>query len=76
MPSDALPEYRVKARNTSSTSENAIHHDDVARRYGFAAALVPGITLYAYLTHPIVEALGPDPRHRRDADRRPHGDDI
>jgi len=59
MPSDALPEYRVKARNTSSTSENAIHHDDVARRYGFAAALVPGITLYAYLTHPIVEALGP-----------------
>jgi acyl dehydratase len=59
MPEEALPEYRVKARNTSSTSENVIHHDDEARRYGFAAALVPGITLYAYLTRPVVEALGP-----------------
>jgi hypothetical protein len=58
MTTEALPAYRVKARNTSSTSENAIHHDDVARRYGFAAALVPGVTLYAYLTHPVVEALG------------------
>lgn len=58
MPVDVLPEYRVEARNTSSTSENAIHHDDVARRYGFAAALVPGVTLYAYVTRPIVEALG------------------
>ena len=59
MSQDALPEYRVKARNTSSTSENVIHHDDEARRYGFAAALVPGITLYAYLTHPVAEAFGP-----------------
>ncbi len=59
MPQETLPEYRVKARNTSSGSENVIHHDDEARRYGFAAALVPGITIYAYLTHPVVEAFGP-----------------
>src|SRR5215470_9714537 len=59
MSQDTLPEYRVKARNTSSSSENVIHHDDEARRYGFAAALVPGITIYAYLTHPVVEAFGP-----------------
>ena len=59
MPEETLPEYRVKARNTSSGSENVIHHDDEARRHGFAAALVPGITLYAYLTHPVVEAFGP-----------------
>jgi hypothetical protein len=58
MSEERLPEYRVKARNTSNTSENVIHHDDEARRYGFAAALVPGITLYAYLTHPVVESLG------------------
>jgi hypothetical protein len=59
MPPEALPEYRVKARNTSLASENAIHHDDVARRYGFPGALVPGVTLYAYLTRPILDALGP-----------------
>lgn len=59
MPPEPLPEYRVKARNTSSTSENLIHDDETARRYGFAAALVPGVTVYAYLTRPIVEALGP-----------------
>jgi hypothetical protein len=54
-----LPEYLVKARNTSSSSENLIHSDETARRYGFAGALVPGVTLYAYVTRPIVEALGP-----------------
>jgi acyl dehydratase len=59
MPSEALPEHRIKARNTSSTSENAIHSDETARRYGFAGALVPGVTLYAYVTQPIVQALGP-----------------
>ena len=55
----ALPEYRLKARNTSTQSENAIHHDDVAKRYGFGGGLVPGVTVYAYLTHPLVEAWGP-----------------
>jgi acyl dehydratase len=56
--SEALPDYRVKARNTSSHSENKIHDDDVARRYGFRGALVPGVTVYAYLTEPLVAAFG------------------
>ena len=59
MPPETLPEYRVKVSNTSSTSENLIHSDETARRYGFAGALVPGVTLYAYVTRPIVEAFGP-----------------
>ena len=53
-----LPEYHVKARNTSVTSENTIHHDQIAREFGFRGALVPGVTVYAYLTHPLVEAFG------------------
>lgn len=53
-----MPDYRVKARNTSAASENKIHDDAVARRYGFAGGLVPGVTVYAYLTHPLVETLG------------------
>ena len=48
----------MKARNTSSSSENKIHDDETARRFGFRGALVPGVTVYAYLTHPLVEAFG------------------
>ena len=53
-----MPEYHVKARNTSATSENKIHDDQIAREFGFRGALVPGVTVYAYLTHPLVEAFG------------------
>lgn len=56
--SEPLPEYRVKAVNTSKDSENKIHDDATARRYGFAGALVPGITVYAYLTQPLAAGLG------------------
>ena len=48
----------MKARNTSSTSENKIHDDAIARKFGFRGALVPGVTVYAYLTHPLAEAFG------------------
>jgi acyl dehydratase len=53
-----LPVYRVRARNTSVESENKIHDDRVAAEYGFRGGLVPGITVYAYMTVPIVEAFG------------------
>lgn len=50
--------YQVVARNFSEASENRIHSDDVARKYGFAGALVPGVAVYGYLTHPLVERFG------------------
>jgi len=53
-----LRDYQVRARNTSAHSENKIHDDTVARQFGFRGGLVPGVTVYAYLTHPLVEALG------------------
>ena len=59
MSPEGLPDYRVTARNTSSNSENKIHDDATARRYGFRGALVPGVTVYAYLTQPLVAAFGP-----------------
>ena len=52
--------YRVRARNTSVDSENKIHDDAVAATYGFRGALVPGITVYAYMTVPLVERFGFD----------------
>jgi len=51
---DHLPLYQVRARNTSVTSENKIHDDEVAARYGFRGGLVPGVTVYAYMTVPVV----------------------
>ncbi len=59
VPVEPFSDHRVKARNTAVNSENAIHDDGVARQYGFRAGLVPGVTVYGYLTHPLVAALGP-----------------
>ena len=56
----ALPLYEVVARNYATESANRIHSDEVAAQYGFSGGLVPGIGNYAYLTHPVVEALGRD----------------
>ncbi len=53
-----LPPYRVRAHNGSEASENKIHDNDVAKQYGFRGGLVPGVTDYAYMTHPLAEALG------------------
>lgn len=53
-----LSVYRVRARNTSVDSENKIHDDLVAADYGFRGGLVPGVTVFAYMTVPIVEAFG------------------
>ncbi len=55
----SAPEYRVTARNTSAHSDNKIHDDAIARRLGFRGGLVPGVTVYAYLTRPILAVFGP-----------------
>lgn len=48
------------ARNLPEHAGNAIHTDAGARAAGFPAALVAGVTTYAYLTHPCVAAWGTD----------------
>lgn len=53
------PVRRVAA-NTASDSDNKIHSDAEARRYGYRAALVPGVTLYAYMTQLVVPYFGGD----------------
>jgi len=57
---DEVVTYELKAFNFAETSSNKIHSDEVARNYGFAGGLVPGIAIYAYMTHPVVERLGLD----------------
>jgi len=53
-----LQPYTVRTHNASEHSENRMHSDDVARQFGFKAALVPGVTVFAHMTRPLVEAYG------------------
>jgi hypothetical protein len=50
--------FRVRAHNTAPDSENKIHDDRVAVKYGFREGLVPGVTVYGYMVPAILERLG------------------
>jgi acyl dehydratase len=52
--------YQVSAYNTSKQSENKIHDDTVARRFGFSGGLVPGVDVMAYMMHLPVAKWGRD----------------
>jgi hypothetical protein len=43
--------YRVEAYNTAKLSENKMHDDAVAQRFGFSGGLVPGVDVMAYMMH-------------------------
>jgi MaoC like domain len=58
MPQSDLGPYEVRAYNTAKESENKIHEDAVARRFGFKGGLVPGVEVYAYMTHLPVRRWG------------------
>jgi hypothetical protein len=58
MTAATLGPYRVEAFNTAKASENKIHDDDVARRFGFGGGLVPGVDVYAYMAHQPVAHWG------------------
>lgn len=48
------------AFNTATASENKIHDDAVASRFGFTGGLVPGVDVFAYLAHMPMAAWGQD----------------
>src|SRR5271166_5383473 len=58
MTAAALSPYRVEAFNTAKASENKIHDDAVARRFGFSGGLVPGVDVYGYMSHQPVARWG------------------
>jgi acyl dehydratase len=53
-----LEAYRVSAYNTAKLSENKMHDDTVAKRFGFSGGLVPGVDVFAYMMHLPVEKWG------------------
>ena len=48
------------AFNTATASENKIHDNAVASRFGFTGGLVPGVDVFAYLAHEPMAAWGRD----------------
>jgi hypothetical protein len=46
------------AVNHSHDSENRIHSDDIARKFGFTGALVPGVAVFGHMTYPLTNELG------------------
>jgi hypothetical protein len=55
-----LPPYQVSAFNTAKASENKIHDDATARRFGFKGGFVGGVNVYAYMTHQALALWGRD----------------
>src|ERR1700712_1543753 len=50
--------YSVSAYNTANQSENKMHDDTVAKRFGFSGGLVPGVDVMAYMMHLPVKKWG------------------
>ena len=58
MTAPSPPAYEVRAFNGAAASENKIHDDTVARRFGFKGALVPGVAVFATMAHVPVAHFG------------------
>lgn len=54
--STAAANYAVVAHNYAFESENKIHSDDVASKYGFKGGLVPGVADFAYMARAVDDA--------------------
>jgi acyl dehydratase len=53
-----MPVHTAVARNFAESSENKIHSDDIAKRFGFTGALVPGVTVFGHLAWPLTRRFG------------------
>ena len=53
-----VPPYHVSAFNTAKASENKIHDDATAQRFGFKGGFVGGVNVYAYMSHQPVQRWG------------------
>jgi hypothetical protein len=50
----------ITAFNTATESDNKIHDDATASRFGFTGGLVPGVDVFAYMQHGPVRRWGED----------------
>ncbi len=50
----------IEAFNTATESDNKIHDNATASRFGFVGGLVPGVDVFAYMTHGPAKLFGRD----------------
>jgi hypothetical protein len=50
----------ITAFNTATASENKIHDDATASKFGFVGGLVPGVDVFAYMAHGPAKLFGRD----------------
>jgi acyl dehydratase len=55
-----LAPYHVSAFNTAKASENKIHDDATAQKFGFKGGFVGGVNVYGYMAHQPVARWGKD----------------
>lgn len=55
-----IDNFNIRALNDAETSENRIHSDEIAARYGFSGALVSGVNVFGYLTQALARHVGGD----------------
>ena len=60
MQNSTILSREVIAHNDATDSGNPMHDDAAARAMNFKGALVPGITVFGYMTHSLVEHFGID----------------
>lgn len=55
-----LADYTIVAKNTAAEHLGSIHDNAPAQKFGYAGGLVPGVTLYGYMSHVLAVAWGPE----------------
>lgn len=50
--------YSIVAFNAAKASENKMHDDTVAKKFGFSGGLVPGVDVFAYMSHAPLDVWG------------------
>lgn len=53
-----IEDMDIRALNDAESSENKIHSDEIASKYGFSGALVSGVNIFGYLTQPLARHFG------------------
>lgn len=54
----AIENLEIQALNDAETSENKIHSDAIAAKYGFRGALVSGVNVFGYLGQALIRQFG------------------
>ncbi len=57
-PRDEAARYEVTAFNFAADSDNKIHDDEEAAKFGFKGGLVPGVAVFGYMSRPVVDLWG------------------